>query len=133
MAEKIRKVIGKAVVQQSFPGAKRYLADAGINYDQVSTGTECEIVALVHPERQLVRPEGAVWKPHAACKVSQEWNLITEAGVIASVWVPRGNISWRGSFKQYFVSGDFETKQKAFEGMENALASEKLHGFHWNQ
>ena len=55
MAEKIRKVIGKATIEN----------EGDIIFDfvrpRLPDGTEVELVALVEPERKLVQPDGAEW------------------------------------------------------------------------
>lgn len=132
MAEKIRKVIGKAVTCQSFPGAPLFLADVGINYNQVSTGTECEIVALVEPEPAIVQPEGAVWKRSGVYNYA--FDLTHNGIVIAHIMSSRqtSGHAYRFRWDIHNGSGYSNTLEFAKQSAEEALADGSSHGFYWN-
>ena len=127
---KIRKVIGRSKIARQEQGTKHmvvsnqrcYLSDI----DDVPVGTPIEIVALVEPERRLIRPEGAAWIANHRCPGNYE--LFVPDRTVATVVRCNNHSKWSVQRAEWNVADDFDEAQRA---AEEALADAGMYGFGW--
>jgi hypothetical protein len=136
MSEKIRKMIGRGEVVES--ATQKYILDEGGHnvlvkgtpeMQELAIGTPIEIVALVEPEKKLVRPEGAVWwwvsakmVPHSLHDMEVLYTVEGEA--IASVCCS----AFRTDTK---MGSGMASNSAAKSQVEREFADAGLYGFGW--
>ena len=129
MSEKIRRVIGKAIAGEFADGEKFIKKVYGKYFremvEDVPVGTPIEIVALVEPEKELVRPEGAVWGPDTLHSDNRYVLMLPGVGVIASAYDGEWHVAAVTSAGN---AGMLKENQLA---AEHALADAGLYGFGW--
>ena len=140
MSNEVREVIARGEVKKCSSSNCRYLHVDG-QREQVSdlwvisdcpVGTKVEVVALVKPEKKLIRPEGAVWRQDFTCPTGSVDVLIDSKGnVIARVVKNDFNCRSRYGWGTKPLNGTSDGREAGQQAAEHALADAGLYGFSW--